>query len=167
MHAFVRARFAALGLAALSALVALAAGAAALPVAAAQTQTVRIEPTTESFPLAPFPDPVCGIPGDSLVTIVYTGVLHETLGPDGRSHTSSAIHGDTTIAVPGGPTYAGHFADQGTDNLNLRNQTHAFTSNNLLRAPDGSLLNLHVVFHLIVSASGGVQVRFTFGCGGG
>jgi hypothetical protein len=135
----------------------------------AQADTIHVS-GTESFPFAPFPvtcevggRPVV-IPGESVVAQTFAGVLHQTVAPDGQVHTATHVQDRIVLAVPGGPTYAGHFADQSNDNLNLRNETAAATSNGVLRAPDGSRLGIHVAFHPSASASGEVQTEFTYSC---
>jgi hypothetical protein len=109
----------------------------------------------------------CGVGIGSVITVQFKGVLHITEGPNGQFHITGTNVGDITIAVAGGQTYTGHFADWFGFNANSRNEVGTFTSNNVLRAPDGSRLNVHFLGHISISQSGEVKEFFQLNCGGG
>lgn len=131
----------------------------------ATTETIHFT-DEETFVVGPGEE-ACGVGVGSVISIDYKGVVHITEGPRGQFHITGTNVGDITIAVAGGKTYTGHFADWFGFNLNNRNEVGTFTSNNLLRAPDGSLLNVHFLDHFSLSASGEVNVFFQLNCGGG
>ena len=142
-------------------------GLSALPVAAngngAQTETIHFS-GTDSFVNE---EAACGVPVGAVITQEFRAVVHITEGPNGQFHITGTFQGDITIAIPGGQTYEGHFADWFGENVNTKNVASTFTSNNVLRAPDGSKLNVHFLEHFSLSASGEGTFFFRLNCGGG
>jgi hypothetical protein len=131
----------------------------------AQTETIHFT-DEDSFVVGP-DDVACGVGVGSVITVQFKGVVHITEGPNGQFHITGTTVGDITVAVAGGQTYTGHFADWFGFNANSRNEAGTFTSNNVLRAPDGSRLNVHFLGHFSISASGEVNEFFQLNCGGG
>jgi hypothetical protein len=131
----------------------------------AQTETIHFT-DTDTFVVLPGEE-ACGVGAGSVITTEFKGVLHITEGPKGQFHITGTNVGDITVAVAGGQTYTGHFADWFGFNANSRNEAGTFTSNNILTAPDGSRLNVHFLGHVSVSASGEVNEFFQLNCGGG
>jgi hypothetical protein len=131
----------------------------------AQTETIHFT-DEDSFVVGP-DDVACGVGIGSVITVQFKGVVHITEGPNGQFHITGTNVGDITIAVAGGQTYTGHFADWFGFNANSRNAAGTFTSNNVLRAADGSRLNVHFLGHMSISASGEVNEFFQLNCGGG
>ena len=99
------------------------------------------------------------VPSGSLASTFETGVFHITINGAGDLWLTTTVQGTFTFtAAPSGTVYTGHFMQWfGTEanNMNfvtLGNLTYVGTS------ASGALLNLHLVFHLSISASG--QVNF-------
>lgn len=131
----------------------------------AQTQTIHFT-ETDTFTVAPGEE-ACGVGVGSEITVDFKGVVHITEGPNGQFHITGTNVGDITVEVAGGQTYTGHFADWFGFNLNRQNEVGTFTSNNILRAADGSRLNVHFLGHFSISPDGDVTEWFQLNCGGG
>ena len=131
----------------------------------AQTETIHFT-EEDTFVVLPGEE-ACGVGVGSVISVDFKGVVHITEGPTGQFHITGTNVGDITIAVAGGQTYTGHFADWFGFNANSRNEAGTFTSNNILTAPDGSRLNVHFLGHFSISASGEVNEFFQLNCGGG
>jgi hypothetical protein len=129
----------------------------------AQTETIHFE-DTDTFTVGPD----CGLPEGTVAFIEVSGVMHTTERPNGQIHTNGTFVAHTlTLTLPDGKVFTGHFADHFATNLNNRNETATFTSNNILRAADGSRLQLHFLDHFNLSATGEPHFFFQLNCGGG
>lgn len=131
----------------------------------ATTETIHFA-DTDVFTVLPGEE-ACGVGVGSVITVDFKGVVHITEGPNGRFHITGTNVGAITVDVAGGLTYTGHFADWFGFNVNSRNEAGTFTSNNILRAEDGSRLNVHFLGHFNLSATGEVNEFFQLNCGGG
>jgi hypothetical protein len=129
----------------------------------AQTETIHFE-DTDTFTV----EPDCGLPEGTVAFIEVKGVMHTTEGPNGQIHTTGTFVGDPlTLTLPDGTVFTGHFADHFATNLNSRNESETFTSNNVVKAADGSRLHLHFLDHFNLSATGEPHFFFQLNCGGG
>jgi type 1 fimbria pilin len=129
----------------------------------AQTETIHFE-GTDTFTV----EPDCGLPAGTVAFIEFKGVMHTTERPNGQIHTNGTFVGDPlTLTLPDGKVFTGHFADHFATNLNNRNETATFTSNNVVKAADGSRLHLHFLDHFNLSATGEPHFFFQLNCGGG
>jgi hypothetical protein len=128
----------------------------------AQTETIHFE-DTDTF----LTQGECGLPEGTVAFIEFKGVMHTTEGANGQIHTTGTFVGDLTFTLPDGKVFTGHFADHFASNLNNRNETGGFTSNNVVKAADGSRLHLHFLDHFNLSATGEPHFFFQLNCGGG
>ncbi len=101
------------------------------------------------------------IPGGSLAITIETGVFHITVDGAGDLWATSTIEGGFTFtAAPSGTVYTGHFMEwfgveaNNMNFVNLGNFTFVGMSAN------GSVISLHVVFHMSIGVDG--QVMFFF-----
>lgn len=128
----------------------------------AQTETIHFA-DTDTFEAGPD----CGLPEGTVAFIDFEAVMHTTTLANGQIHTHGTFVGDLTLTLPGGKVYTGHFADRFRSNLNNRNETGGFGSNNIVKAADGSRLILHFLDHFNLDANGEPHFFFQLNCGGG
>jgi hypothetical protein len=131
-----------------------------LPDEGAVTSTQIFKDVTQSFPFA---NPCTGALGT--VTITFSGIMHVTSqssGPNaGTFHVSGNETGSgvLTPADPALPSYSGHFTSRFDTNTNADNGTATTNLNIHAVGSDGSLLNVHLVEHITITATG-VVVSF-------
>jgi hypothetical protein len=148
-------------LATLGAVVVAAAFAASAAADGAETQTVHFS-ATDVF----VSDGRCAVPEGTLIVQQTEGQMTTVIGPGDTLHREAVFHGTISIAF-GGQTYTGPFADHGVSADNQSNEVAVFVSTNLQRAEDGSLLNVHLLIHMSVNATGEPNLFVQLNCGGG
>lgn len=99
------------------------------------------------------------VPGGTLAATIETGVFHITINGAGDLWATTTFEGSFTFtAEPSGTIYTGHFMDWFGTEVNNQNSADLGNSTFVGMSANGSLLSLHLVFHMSVSADG--QVTF-------
>jgi hypothetical protein len=94
------------------------------------------------------------VPGGLLAITVETGVFHLTVNTAGDFWDTSTFEGTFTFVGTDGVTVTGHFTEWFGDSSNNRNSVSHATLNFVGTTAAGTRLNLHLEFHLSLSATG-------------
>jgi hypothetical protein len=116
---------------------------------ATQPQTIHLS-DTDSFAHV---NPCSGATGT--LTTAFSGVLHIATLDNGTVHVTETVITSATFVPndPSQPTYTGHYAESDSFNTNASNITGTVAFNAIAHGSDGSLLKLHVLYHLTVNAN--------------
>lgn len=123
--------------------------------AGAVTYTQTFKDVTQMLPSA---NPCTGVPG--MATITFNGVMHVTFLTSGKgAGTFWATDTETGTATlvpldPTLPSYSGHFTIWDGDNHNLHNGAETAILEFHATGSDGSTLDVHMVQHFSISATG-------------
>ncbi|HEY8677392.1 MAG TPA: hypothetical protein VIN39_02015 [Candidatus Dormibacteraeota bacterium] len=104
------------------------------------------------------------VPGGFLTTTVQNGVLHITINKAGDLWDTGTFEGSFTFVADTGTVYTGHFAEWFGDSINNKNMVSHATLNFVGSSTSGAQINLHLEFHVSVSASGQVEMFFKTHC---
>ena len=111
--------------------------------------------TPPPMPVAPVSCPDGStIPGGLLTATVQNGVFHLTVNTAGDVWDTSTLEGPFVFVGDDGITVTGHYAEWFGDSINNKNSVSHATLNFVGRSSTGTVLNLHLEFHINVSASG-------------
>jgi len=124
----------------------------------AQTYTCTMHLTDFTPPPMPVTPIACPdgsqVPGGLLTTTVQNGVFHLTVNTLGDAWDTATFEGPFTFAGSDGTIVTGHYTEWFGDSFNNRNSVSHATLNFVGTTAAGARLNLHLEFHMSISASG-------------
>lgn len=108
--------------------------------------------------------PLCGAPG-GLLSASGNAVMHATVNAAGDFWATATQEATFTLVQsdPKLPTFSGHYAIWFGVSINNLNDVAHDNFNVVATGSDGSTLNIHVVDHMSISASGQLNVFTTCG----
>ena len=123
----------------------------------AQTYTCTMHLSNFTPPPMPVTPIVCPdgsqVPGGLLTITVQNGVFHVTINTAGDVWDTSTVEGPFTFVSDDGTTFTGHYTQWFGDSINNKNAVSHGTLN-FVGTSGTSMLNLHLLIHFSISASG-------------
>jgi hypothetical protein len=133
----------------------------------AKTYTCTMHLTNFTPPPMPVTPIVCPdgsqVPGGVLSITIQNGVFHVTINTAGDLWDTSTVEGPFTFVSDAGVTYSGHYTQWFGDSLNNKNAVSHGTLN-FVGTSGTSMLNLHLLIHFSISASGNPNVFMKTNC---